>query len=81
MRWVEKQPIIHLRNDIRIIKKFLLFPVRIHREIRWLEIAYLKQRCTGQYFRRFSYVIRNTWENVDFADPEVPSTDQPKEDS
>lgn len=31
-------------GDVRIVRKFLLFPKRIGREVRWLEFANIEQK-------------------------------------
>jgi len=40
MKWRSKIPIY---GDKRIVKRFLLFPMRLGRDARWLEIAYILQ--------------------------------------
>ena len=40
MRWISKRPIY---NDMRYIKKFLIFPIKVKREVCWLETAYIFQ--------------------------------------
>lgn len=41
MRWIEKQPVV---GEKRIIRKFLLFPLLIEDEVRWLEYASIQQK-------------------------------------
>jgi len=40
MKWISKRPIY---DDSRYIKKFLLFPIKVKREVCWLETAYIFQ--------------------------------------
>ena len=56
MRWKQK--------DMRVIKRFLIFPVRIGKEYRWLEIAYIKQ-----LYRNGCYGIG--WYNEEFVDKDA----------
>jgi len=52
MKWTSKKPIY---DDMRVIKRFLFFPLKIKRKVRWLETAYL--------FQRWNY----GWGNENFA--------------
>lgn len=54
MKWRKPQV-----NDIRVIKKFLFIPKEIHNEYRWLEIAYIEQKCVQGFFMK--YWIDTQW--------------------
>lgn len=51
------------KDEIRIISKFLFFPVKIGNEIRWLEIAYICQVFTEVYSQSF----KCQWINYNFT--------------
>ena len=56
MRWNKKVKVEPNFLDKRIIEKFLLFPVRINEEYRWLEKAKIEQVYThssGRFGMRF----------------------------
>ena len=40
MRWIKK-PKVGTVRELKIVKRFLLFPTRINNEFRWLETAYI----------------------------------------
>lgn len=46
MRWIIKR---HYDGEIRVVKKFLIFPRTIKKETRWWETVYIKQEyeCGG----------------------------------
>lgn len=50
------------RGNLRCVKRFALWPVRIKEEYRWLETVYIIQRRLG--YERF-------WHNESFEDEEV----------
>ena len=44
MRWKEKPPPNDNKyGDTRVVRKFLLFPKKLRKETRWLELAWIKQ--------------------------------------
>lgn len=52
----------HNDGDIRIIKRFLLFPKCIKGECRWLCVASIKQKYNGRNY------ADNGWKNISFID-------------
>lgn len=50
-------------GDIRIIKRFLFFPMYLDSETRWLEVAYI-----AQIYRRSKQSGKLSWENIYWAD-------------
>ena len=47
-------------GEVRIVRRFALFPIGIDGEYRWLETCYIKQK--------YSYVL--SWYNVEFSTKE-----------
>lgn len=53
MRWKpdpNKMPVIPPRHgDTRVVKRFLLLPLALRGEMRWLETAYIRQQYLSKY--------------------------------
>lgn len=53
MRWKpdpDKMPMIPPRHgDTRVVKRFLLLPLALRGEMRWLETAYIRQQYISKY--------------------------------
>ena len=65
MRWKKERSIYERKvGEVRIVKKFLWFPLRIGEEVRWLESAVIRQRI-GHFQIPGSYDYY-AWENVGF---------------
>ena len=60
MRWKNKQK--PENHDIRIIKRFLIIPVKINDEYRWMEKASIKQ----QYLYTTGHCMK--WVNISWED-------------
>lgn len=58
-------------GDERIVRRFLLHPVTINEERRWLEFARIRQRCTIRFGADGDGNRVRTWENVAWVDREV----------
>ncbi|ACA57324.1 hypothetical protein CLK_A0105 (plasmid) [Clostridium botulinum A3 str. Loch Maree] len=56
MKWKKPQ-----HHEIRTIRKFLIFPLTIKSETRWLEFVYIRQWYDDYYFRawRNDYFVNN----------------------
>jgi hypothetical protein len=55
MRWIKKPKVGTIR-ELKIVKRFLLFPTRINNEFRWLETAYIvKKRWYSFYETGWNY--------------------------
>ncbi|UUV47066.1 hypothetical protein [Bacillus phage vB_BanS-Thrax5] len=53
-------------GDIRVIKRFLFLPRRIRGEIRWLEVAHIKQQVIKKYTWGLSK--EKGWIDIGWAD-------------
>jgi hypothetical protein len=58
MKWKRK---LHKDEEIRIIKKFLFFPLCIKDDCRWFETVSIKQKLGV-------YNYDSEWENIKFID-------------
>ena len=59
MRWTRPK-----NGDTRKIKRFAFLPIRIHDDVRWLEVVYIKQ-----VFRIWQYMMPSReWVNCSFID-------------
>ena len=70
MRYKFKKPVYPEDSEIRVIKRFAYLPVKIGREIRWLEKVVIEQ----EYFASASFfdVAGPHWHNKRFIDePEI----------
>ena len=67
MRWKLKEK--PKENDTRIVNMFLLFPIRIGNERRWLEMAKIEQKYvyTYTYDNGFAHEVGN-WVDIKFID-------------
>jgi hypothetical protein len=54
MRWTKRKPLNP--NDRRTKCFFALFPVRVDREIRWLELVKVVQMYDGYYWRSIKFL-------------------------
>lgn len=67
MRWKAKPK--NKVGDKRIIEQFLLFPVKIDDEFRWLEKAKIEQELKETYVYDYNMIHRDTfWEDIRFID-------------
>lgn len=67
MRWKAKPK--NKVGDKRIIEQFLLFPVKIDDEFRWLEKAKIEQELKETYVYDYDMIHRDTfWEDIRFID-------------
>lgn len=64
MRWTGSPKPKHL--NIRIVKRFLLFPCRIKDDCRWLEIVRIRQ----QFFVCSNWPYSRGWVDVAWVDKE-----------
>ena len=66
MRWTIPEP--PKDGDIRIKRKFALFPILIDREYRWLEFCYIEQKFTRKRFDwDWEGFYDNAWVNGRFV--------------
>lgn len=70
MRFMLKPYVEYHDGDRRYIKRFALFPIKIDREIRWLETCYICQTyctdwdvCTWTNYAFVSEDAYNRWKN------------------
>lgn len=72
MKIIHKPRNISYRNEIKIITKFLWWPIRINNETRWLESASIKCRYTTKLdFLGFREL---TWVPIEFVDRGITIT-------
>lgn len=64
MRFFLKSPPNPQSGDIRTVTKFLVFPMVIKGEFRWMERVTFRQEYHPSNWGGGSY-----WENLDFVDP------------
>jgi hypothetical protein len=64
MRWKKKT---YTTGEIRIIKKFAWFPIKIKNEYRWLEYRWLEY-CTVKQKNFTWFSGRCMWTNLEFLD-------------
>lgn len=64
MRFIDK-PAKYKVGDIRIISKYLIIPVRIGNETRWLETACIKQELVSR-FDTTCGASWTEWQNLSF---------------
>lgn len=63
MRWMEKP-----EANTRIVRRFALFPIKLDKEYRWLEVVYIYQirkwdrRGRRLHWQNVSYANKRTWE-------------------
>lgn len=55
-------------GDIRIVKRFALFPIRILREKYWLQTVYIKQKYEDTISNCGTY--SEEWEDIEFVTKE-----------
>lgn len=53
-------------GDTKVIHKFLIFPLRLNNETRWLEYATIK--CTAYRYRHMEGFTYVTWDEDEFID-------------
>jgi hypothetical protein len=61
MKWKNPNP---KDGDVRIIKRFALFPINTPHETRWLEFVRIEQRYEGYNW------ADDGWQNTQFIDSE-----------
>jgi hypothetical protein len=61
---------VYSHGDERVISKFLLFPLTIRGEWRWLERAFIRQR-------RFETYVGDGWDNVNWESTDQPAATHP----
>ena len=61
MRWKTKTR--HEHGDVKIVKKFALFPIRIGEEVRWLEMCKIKMT-----YWHYHIEMHTRWEYNEFVD-------------
>ena len=60
MKWISKRPVC---DDRRFVKRFLFFPLKLQREVRWLETAYLSQRWNVTWETE-NFITKETYDKV-----------------
>ena len=68
MRWIAKSD--PRDGEIKIKRKFALFPIRIGNEVRWLEWVNIKYRFYRYYFGDPDNIFNDVWVEICFVDQE-----------
>lgn len=69
MRWTQKEKQYASNGDKRIVKRFLLFPLTLNNETRWLEFVEIEQSYQGPYWNSRNELIVSScsWLNSKFV--------------
>lgn len=62
MKWIREVKKYPVDRDVRLLRKFLWFPLSIGAECRWLEIATVKQKFHESHLTAGTFY----WEDLNF---------------
>lgn len=78
MRWISNKKLYDSGQRERTIKLFLLFPLKVNNEYRWLEWVNIKQKLVftpGGCDEWESWDDSYNWTDVEYVDPPEAFTD------
>lgn len=68
LKWKKRVKVDYREGDTRIVRRFLLWPVCIQDEWRWLGLAIIKQKLCGTFDYNSTGYRGFKWSNVEWID-------------